>query len=152
MQSRAQTFAFIMTKIVHYDYSCDTASVFLQLDTGGFANVLMFHNEVNMVCSVPMDKKKKYLEEMKQYCRWQHYLLLFRRQPASSPGICAICQSDIQTVVTEMLCGHSFHRACILKWFETHNICPVCRQELFAENCAQNCKCPYYGFRGCNVF
>ena len=27
-------------------------------------------------------------------------------------------------------CDHIFHQACITKWFEIHNTCPLCRFEL----------------------
>ena len=47
---------------------------------------------------------------------------------------CAICllpYSPSQPPVCLDLCGHIYHRECILTWLDTHSTCPMCRTNLF---------------------
>ena len=47
-------------------------------------------------------------------------------------GECAICLTDqkIGQVATRMPCGHLFCGACLGRWLEKSNTCPVCRYEV----------------------
>ena len=47
---------------------------------------------------------------------------------------CSICLEAIpHEEVRRTLCGHSFHKVCLSKWFRegAANTCPMCRHELF---------------------
>ena len=48
---------------------------------------------------------------------------------------CSICFEDIKIVDENqkalLICGHEFHPACILKWFQKNTSCPICRQQHF---------------------
>ena len=49
--------------------------------------------------------------------------------------VCSICQEhDIVEGVDaqwrELHCSHTFHRACVDRWFESHVACPVCRADV----------------------
>ncbi|KAF1965196.1 hypothetical protein BU23DRAFT_575090 [Bimuria novae-zelandiae CBS 107.79] len=50
--------------------------------------------------------------------------------------ICMVEISDLSTGVVIVLCGHIYHRECLLRWFEAANArqpsCPLCRRELYA--------------------
>ena len=41
---------------------------------------------------------------------------------------CPICLSNIRHVCELDLCGHVYCTACIDRWFEKHDSCPLCRQ------------------------
>lgn len=40
---------------------------------------------------------------------------------------CAICTDEMKDKAIELKCQHLYHRACIVKWIQIHNVCPVCR-------------------------
>ena len=40
---------------------------------------------------------------------------------------CAICLDEILTDGLKLMCGHKFHRDCILEWAKKNNNCPICR-------------------------
>merc|ERR1712217_495851 len=45
---------------------------------------------------------------------------------------CSICLTTSSGACV-LPCGHSFHRSCIAKWFESvhsTSVCPICRQKL----------------------
>ena len=49
----------------------------------------------------------------------------------AQPSPCAICQDTFTEHGAKIrLCQHSFHRACILTWFDTSCVCPVCRVDI----------------------
>ena len=41
---------------------------------------------------------------------------------------CPICMEDIKGRAALMECGHMFDEECVLKWLESKNSCPICRQ------------------------
>ena len=45
---------------------------------------------------------------------------------------CAICLEEFKNDNSEitMLDCHTFHKNCVLKWFETNNTCPICRKKI----------------------
>ncbi|CAH8381358.1 unnamed protein product [Eruca vesicaria subsp. sativa] len=45
---------------------------------------------------------------------------------------CRICLQEFSNggVVVTLSCGHEFDEECIVKWFETSHVCPLCRFEL----------------------
>ncbi|WZY98204.1 hypothetical protein YC2023_070533 [Brassica napus] len=45
---------------------------------------------------------------------------------------CRICLQDFNNggMVVTLSCGHEFDDECIVKWFETSHVCPLCRLEL----------------------
>jgi len=50
---------------------------------------------------------------------------------------CAICQDSIVTneVVRRVnTCQHMYHDACLITWFERHATCPLCRNDIRAED------------------
>lgn len=61
------------------------------------------------------------------------------RTNAHTDDMCAICQDDMSDpdeAVVIVVCGHIYHRSCLLPWFETNtriHTCPYCREELFVE-------------------
>lgn len=40
---------------------------------------------------------------------------------------CAICWDAIEAKPCRVACGHSFHEACLYKWFVQSDRCPLCR-------------------------
>ncbi|KAK4257395.1 hypothetical protein QN277_006988 [Acacia crassicarpa] len=59
------------------------------------------------------------------------------------PTLCSICFQDIlsnkrqeeeeeeeEAVQIPKPCGHVYHLNCILKWFNKHNTCPLCRRKI----------------------
>lgn len=139
-----------MAKLLAYEYQFHAARVFLQLESGNHANILMVDENVYTVSNNLMDSQQRQLLEMAQYCRWKHYMLLFQKVPAR--GLCSICRVDIHSVASKMLCGHVFHRNCIVEWFKKKNECPLCRRELFPQTIAEKCLCVYGKFQECKMF
>lgn len=44
---------------------------------------------------------------------------------------CTICTDAIASArATTLVCGHIFHQACIGKWLERANTCPLCRADV----------------------
>ena len=43
---------------------------------------------------------------------------------------CAVCQDTLASGTRLRQCGHVFHRACIMNWFEMSSRCPVCRHDV----------------------
>ena len=47
-------------------------------------------------------------------------------------SVCSVCldvfQRDQDAAVTK--CKHIYHRACLKKWMETHDSCPICRHDV----------------------
>ena len=43
---------------------------------------------------------------------------------------CAVCQDTVAVGTRLRDCGHVFHRACIMNWFEMSSRCPVCRHDV----------------------
>ena len=45
---------------------------------------------------------------------------------------CVICMCDFEEEepVKKLICSHYFHEACIMKWFEAHSTCPICKKSL----------------------
>ena len=43
---------------------------------------------------------------------------------------CAVCQDTVSSGTRLRQCGHVFHRACIMNWFEMSSRCPVCRDDV----------------------
>jgi len=43
---------------------------------------------------------------------------------------CAVCQDNVTSGTRLRQCGHMFHRACIMNWFEMSSRCPVCRHDV----------------------
>ena len=49
-------------------------------------------------------------------------------------GECSICLDRIDPHTNNVLvCGHSFHAACIRRWFDTSSVCPLCRRPLIID-------------------
>jgi E3 ubiquitin-protein ligase BIG BROTHER-like protein len=46
---------------------------------------------------------------------------------ASKERECCICKCEYEEgeEVTTLPCFHTFHKACIMRWLENHNTCPV---------------------------
>lgn len=50
-----------------------------------------------------------------------------------SEGTCPICRDEMEKG-KRILCGHSFHTACLKQWAEKQQICPICRHVMFAQD------------------
>lgn len=53
--------------------------------------------------------------------------------PDPNQTTCHICQEDFvenETVCQILSCRHIFHKSELMTWFERHNTCPVCRQDV----------------------
>ena len=46
--------------------------------------------------------------------------------------VCTICQIDTNNMIVRKLvhCNHIYHQSCIDTWFETHQTCPNCRNDI----------------------
>jgi len=44
-----------------------------------------------------------------------------------SANECAICLDLLNSQTLTISCGHTYHSACLLNWFEYNMTCPVCR-------------------------
>ncbi|XP_022764198.1 E3 ubiquitin-protein ligase RING1-like [Durio zibethinus] len=55
-----------------------------------------------------------------------------RREDMNSKKQCTICLDDFidGEEIASMPCGHVYHDGCIVKWFETNHLCPLCRYEM----------------------
>lgn len=56
---------------------------------------------------------------------------------------CTICLEEIKNK-KELKCGHVYCKSCINKWFETNNICPICREVITPRDIDvddKTCKC-----------
>lgn len=43
---------------------------------------------------------------------------------------CPICFDEVSLrFLHKTECGHTFHKSCIMKWYETSDECPVCRHD-----------------------
>ncbi len=43
---------------------------------------------------------------------------------------CSICLENQEAVNSNLVCGHVYHRDCIMDWALQHNSCPHCRQQV----------------------
>ena len=43
---------------------------------------------------------------------------------------CVICFEDETTSPVTLRCGHTFCHGCLTRWFEDHNTCPTCRENV----------------------
>ena len=43
---------------------------------------------------------------------------------------CVICTEDIRDTAVKLNCTHLFHKDCIDRWINIHEVCPVCRAEI----------------------
>jgi hypothetical protein len=41
---------------------------------------------------------------------------------------CSVCL-DAMTQGRRLACSHVFHEACLGRWFESHDTCPMCRRK-----------------------
>jgi hypothetical protein len=49
----------------------------------------------------------------------------------SPDAVCCVCLDKFgDREATELPCGHQYHEACVLPWFESHDTCPTCRDSL----------------------
>eukprot|EP00762_Andalucia_godoyi_P005022 ANDGO_01480.mRNA.1 E3 ubiquitin-protein ligase RING1-like len=50
----------------------------------------------------------------------------------NSGSPCTVCFESLAVgqMVCDLVCGHSFHKECLFRWFEDHKTCPVCRLEI----------------------
>ncbi|MDD9952016.1 MAG: hypothetical protein OXT67_10690, partial [Zetaproteobacteria bacterium] len=47
---------------------------------------------------------------------------------------CAIClEVEENAEVFQLPCKHTFHKSCVMGWFEEHTTCPMCRTDVLAE-------------------
>ena len=93
-----------------------SANNFLQ----NFLNILNIQNPQNME-DVRATLGKEGEKEIK------HYNLKEDKE-----GTCSVCMMSFEKdqEVSELKCGHIFHKECIMKWLKEYNYkCPVCRAE-----------------------
>ena len=55
------------------------------------------------------------------------------RSPLPAPVMCAVCldgfhEGDFINDTSTAVCDHRFHRECLLKWLDQHDVCPCCRR------------------------
>jgi len=60
---------------------------------------------------------------------------LLHSNDISNDSICSVCQHHSEPDTEEstwrvLYCGHSFHQACVDRWFTSHVACPVCRADI----------------------
>ena len=48
------------------------------------------------------------------------------RQSLEDDSIYAKEENYISTLVTNSICGHTFHEECIKPWLQKYNKCPIC--------------------------
>ncbi|KAG2388785.1 hypothetical protein C9374_000224 [Naegleria lovaniensis] len=55
-----------------------------------------------------------------------------RKATAADCKDCAVCQDQIKEEedVTELPCGHIYHKDCVVPWLQRHANCPICRSEI----------------------
>lgn len=76
---------------------------------------------------------KTSLSKLKKFKMGKEYCKKDEKDPSKFEyPTCSICLMDVAEGQDTILipCGHMFHDACITKWLNLHNSCPVCRYEL----------------------
>lgn len=52
--------------------------------------------------------------------------------------VCMICFETVPSTnsarTKRLSCGHAYHLRCIIKWFETSDDCPMCRQTQYNDD------------------
>lgn len=45
---------------------------------------------------------------------------------------CLVCRDDFTEgcELTRLICGHRFHKECVVRWFSLQGVCPVCRADI----------------------
>jgi len=59
--------------------------------------------------------------------------------PELTEVTCAIClddfdEGDMLNSVEQTKCCHRFHRDCLIKWLEHHDVCPICRRVMVTDS------------------
>lgn len=70
--------------------------------------------------SPPISPENKQLKQLNQEDVVYNYFY--------TPDQCSICLNMISQERQRLICNHSFHNDCIMKWLERDNRCPVCRK------------------------
>ena len=51
---------------------------------------------------------------------------------------CVICLKNNKKFYKLKRCNHSFHKKCIIQWFEKSLSCPICRTRIYQPNSKLN--------------
>eukprot|EP01091_Cochliopodium_minus_P018377 TRINITY_DN7439_c0_g1_i1.p1 TRINITY_DN7439_c0_g1~~TRINITY_DN7439_c0_g1_i1.p1 ORF type:complete len:200 (+),score=31.81 TRINITY_DN7439_c0_g1_i1:41-640(+) len=59
-------------------------------------------------------------------------IIEYKGQSKELETSCTICMDDFvsRDKVVVLPCSHNFHRDCVVKWFHSSKLCPICRYEL----------------------
>ena len=53
------------------------------------------------------------------------------RQPLDEDSIYAKEENYISELLTNKICGHTFHKECIQPWLQKYNKCPICAEKWY---------------------
>ena len=66
----------------------------------------------------------------------------------NSTDECSICYDKYNQEVGKLKCDHIFHKKCILKWLETSNTCPLCRENVIDCDECNGTELVYHNYHG----
>jgi hypothetical protein len=92
------------------------------------ANSQLYHVEEIFVLSDSEDESYSHLNGLNA----QEIAEISRLSEVPVDGSCCICLLDFEgdATVRQLVCKHSFHEDCLLRWLQTNITCPLCRHRL----------------------
>ncbi|RHW70361.1 ERAD-associated E3 ubiquitin-protein ligase HRD1 [Trypanosoma brucei equiperdum] len=143
LKSFTQLFFTVATKESTYNSLAFYMEMFFSLSN----NVVFFISFLYICTSsyVPFPLMRMFLQNMimcgknvRLVARYRKLTALLREIPNATEEIlsrdphCAICYDDMSADQTckQLPCGHCYHEACLLHWFEKMSTCPYCRSDI----------------------
>lgn len=130
----APTQCHVLTYYEIYKYS--EASVLIKVNKRHNLNVIIKRATKNIHVTYVNVIPAEYKHEMKvivvnELLRWLNFYETFRGIPVNVPVDCCICLKTVDRVGVHLKsCLHTFHRNCIMRWYDIKENCPLCRSPI----------------------
>ncbi len=122
-----------------------------------YNKIRLLNKEVEIVESIK-EKWYKYIEIfIKEDINLDTNKTIFKRKKITSEEVCSICLGENKQIMTEIKCGHCFHKKCIIQWFDKNKeaSCPICREKINSKLLLNNimyCNvCLEWGYHSCDL-